>query len=162
MSTSFPSREIAACPGGLGRKLCWLTLCSSLQLRVSGTTSQGPQVYPDICLHMSLMSRIFPHFQHLSSSQDLCHLLSWPFFLLSGITSSFWEPLFLASSSFQNPKPWFTSLKSLCAGQHVINLLICDSVSCLFINWRIWGMPLLFSPSLIKTYNQPIPVTAIK
>lgn len=101
----FSQSEIAAHPGELGRKLCWFMLRSSLQLPVSGTTSQGPWAYPDICLHVSLISRIFPHFQHLSSSQDLCCLLSWPLFLLSGTMSSFWEPLFLTFSSFQNPKP---------------------------------------------------------
>ena len=55
--------------------------------------------------------------------------------------------------------PGFPDLNSKYAeAQHVISLVIGDSVLCLFINQRIQDMPLLFSPNVAKIHNQPVPV----
>lgn len=42
----------------------------------------------------------------------------------------------------------------------MISLVAEGSVPCLFISLRIRDMPLLFSPNVIKIYNQPVPVPA--
>lgn len=132
---------------------CWVAPCSSFR-------SYQPTSL-DILWHLS---------PHVSDLQDVS-LLPASFFQSRSLLSSFlapfsalwdhvffWEPLFLASSFFQNPSLNNVYSEQPCA----INALTCGSDSCLFINWRIWSVPLFFSPSVTKIYKETIPVTAIK
>lgn len=87
---------------------------------------------------------------------------------LSWLLSSLWDrfPLIMLLFDllfFPEPyKPQLIDLNSLCVeAQHMISLSHCGSVSCLSVNWGIWGMPLLFSPRAIKKHNQPIPVPSV-
>lgn len=123
----------------------------------SGATSQPPWTYPDICLHMSDLQDVSPLPESFFQSRSLLPSFLAPFSALWDHVF-FGEPLFSASSFFQNP-----SLNNVYSeGQRAINVLTCGSDSCLFINWRIWSVPLLFSPSVTKIYKQTIPVTPIK
>lgn len=76
-------------------KAYWVYIVQ-LQLPVSDATSQGPWACPDIYLHVSDLQNL-PHFQHLSSSHDLCHLLSWLLFLSSEIRHLVRDPYFWPS-----------------------------------------------------------------
>lgn len=66
------------------------------QFPISGVTGQGLWASTVICLHASLISRIFLHVQDPSFTHSLCHLLSRPFY-------SFWDQL-LSQTLFTSPK----------------------------------------------------------
>lgn len=69
----------------------------------------------------------------LTSSRDLCCLLSWPL-LLSETATSFWEPLFLAPKLL-----FFPNLNSQCVEpQCVSSLWIACSASVLIGGFRMW------------------------
>lgn len=65
---------------------------------------------------------------------------------------------------FSAPKALcFPNLDSLCGEvQRVVSLLIVGFGSCLFINYRIQDVPLLFSPGIIKVYTQLVLAAARK
>ena len=65
---------------------------------------------------------------------------------------------------FSAPKALcFPNLNSLCgAAQCMVNLLIVGLGSCLFINWRIQDVPLLFSPGITKVYRPLVLVATRK
>lgn len=67
-------------------------------------------------------------------------------------------------TSFSAPKALcFPNLNSPCReAQCMVSLLIVGFGSCLFINWRIWEVPLLFSPGIIQVYRPPVLVAAKK
>lgn len=72
-SASFPCREISAGVGREGRKSCLLAVTSH---RCYWPRSLGIPWPSSLCI--SLISRVFLHFQHLSSSQDHHLLLCRP------------------------------------------------------------------------------------
>jgi len=104
--SNFPSQESREATAGPGRQktLPWFLLCICLPLPVLEVAGQASWVSPGICLHAALWSpKFFPHFQDISSTQDLHILVSVPpssfrdpvFFLrilLFGTTSSSWDP----------------------------------------------------------------------
>lgn len=129
ISAYVPSRGITADLGKSGRKLCWFLLWSCTEIpKCIWPQSLGlPQCLSQCIL---LISRISPHFQHLSSSQDLKCLLS------GKASSSRIHPGSYSPSSIHpfSPCPSFPNLNRLCGEvQCPISLIIVNSVPRLFI-----------------------------
>lgn len=102
---------------------------------------------------ISLISRIFPRFQDLSSNQDL-HLLLSGHLLLGTL-------LFRTTSRFQNLRDPCFAINGLCAeALYLISLLTDGSVLHLFINCGIQDVPLLFRSGVFKIYNHLKPVAS--
>lgn len=101
-----PQRKNLASLSIVGRKFFRFLLCSCLQPLASGRSGQGPCTSPSICLHeahwipgSAYMSRICAP-ARISPAAFSCNLL---------FKITFWEAIFLASSSFQH--------QSLCSSQ---------------------------------------------
>lgn len=102
---------------------------------------RSPGSFPTSSIFLSVMIfAIFspgPFFYPLRS----CLLVRDPYFWPS-----------LISRTLNSGFPFY----GVCAeGQHMIRLLICGSVSCLFINWRIWSVLLLLVQVLSKYATSP-------
>ena len=119
----------------VGQKVMLAPVMPLLTVAISGVTGQDPWACPATCLHASLFSKIFLHFQDLSSSYDIYLLLSKTF-------SSFWD-LFFSSTLFSGPKD-FVFLTILIYMQNyntwsTSSLMILSHVS---INWMVCDVPL--------------------
>lgn len=92
------------------------------------------------------------------------------FFLQSGLSPSpLWTPFFflwllLRNCPFWHPALLLASQFSLLnnvwlEAQHMIHFWTDESISWLFVNWRIPNVPLLVSPGVTKIYNYLVLVT---
>lgn len=83
---SFSRLGVCSLSKRVGQKFVWVYI---VQLQLSVSVLPAKVLGPTLTfIPIFLISRIFPPFQHLSSSHDLCHLLSWLLFLSSEIMSS--------------------------------------------------------------------------
>lgn len=124
------SKEAAAGQGRLGTKSCLFVLCHHLQLPTLGTTDQNPRRFSG--LHLSLISGIFPYFQHFPSMHG--------FHLHPSSPPSFWQYCFFLRTflflllGFLDSQARVSELNSPgAAARHVISLVAGDSISCISV-----------------------------
>lgn len=126
-SLSYPGRDFTFYMGSSGNMPCWFYAVQPLAV-----TRVRPM---PVCIiqHLSgcivLIYRIFLYFQDLFFNHDLYLLFS----LISG------NPLFLHHLFFTRHQGHSFSINGLCAETlYLISLPNGGSISCLFVNFRIW------------------------